>query len=138
VRQDVPWYSEEERNTERDLSREVIPLAAKADRTTNAALTREVDRGEADIEALEAEIERLEDQLAYQEFHLLDGYVVVISPVGDGSYIASCPTLHASVQENGKEESIASLREAVSVAKSAHQHSGTPLPPKDVLARCLD
>ena len=91
-----------------------------------------------EAETLEAEVEWLEDQLAGQELYVLDGYVVAVSPVGDGAYIASCPTLHASVQEDGLEATLVSLREAVAVARDAHEASGRPLPPKDVVARCLD
>ncbi len=119
-------------------------MSAKAERIAGPAVGRApVEQASVadlrrEIEALELEVERLEDQLADQEFHLLDGYVVAISPVGDGTYIASCPTLHASVQEAGIEATLAGLREAVSVARSAHAAAGRPLPPKDVVARCLD
>jgi hypothetical protein len=92
----------------------------------------------AEVRELAREVERLEDQLANQEFYLLDGYVVSVTPVGDGTCIAGCPTLHASVQEGSPEEAFASLREAVAVVKRAHDLAGQPLPPKDVVARCLD
>jgi len=116
-------------------------VGAKAETTTVRRLTRggaSVARLQAEVRALEREVERLEDQLANEEFYVLDGYVVALSPVGDGTLIASCPTLHASVQEPGRDAALASLREAVDVAKSAHELAGRPLPPKDVLARYLD
>ena len=117
-------------------------MGAKAERVTGPTVVplSGVDAAELrrDNAALEAEVERLEDQIAQQEFYLLDGYVVAFSPVGDGTYIATCPTLHASVQEDSVDATLASLREAVATAKSAHELAGRPLPPKDVLAGCLD
>jgi len=119
-------------------------VSAKAERISvpTAGLVSLEEASAADlrheVEALEAEVERLEDQLANQEFHLLDGYVVAVAPVGDGTYIASCPTLHASVQEEGVQATLASLKDAVEVVRGAHEASGRPLPPKDVVARCLD
>jgi predicted RNase H-like HicB family nuclease len=124
--------------------REVRSMTAKAERVVEPVAPRLADteariaRLQADIEALEADVERLEAQLVNQEFYLLDGYVAVVCPVGDGTFIASCPTLHASVQEGSPEAALASLREAVLVAKEGHRQSGRALPPRDVVARCLD
>ncbi|MBM3498585.1 MAG: hypothetical protein FJX74_07915 [Armatimonadetes bacterium] len=119
-------------------------MGAKAERVTHRTM-EPVAVGEAptadlrqQVGALEAEVERLEDELADQEVYLLDGYVAIVTPVGDHSYIASCPTLHASVQEDGLDATLVSLREAVAVVKDAHEASGRSLPPQDVVARCLD
>jgi predicted RNase H-like HicB family nuclease len=122
----------------------VTPVSAKAERvsvpTAGPVSFEEASAADLrrEVETLEAEVERLGDQLANQEFHLLDGYVVAVTPIGDGTYIASCPTLHASVQEEGLEATLTSLRDAIEVVKGAHEASGKPLPPKDVVARCLD
>ena len=93
---------------------------------------------EARVEDLEAEIEGLEDALAGQEFYIIRGYIVAVRPVGDGTFIARCPTLHASVQERSSAEAIESLREAMQVAIAGRREAGSPIPPKDTDARCLD
>ena len=93
---------------------------------------------EAENARLEAALESAEDGLATQEFRVLAGYIVTVWPVGDGTYVASCPTLHASVQEASKQRALQSLREAASVARAAYEDAGRPLPPRDVDAPWLD
>jgi len=114
--------------------------AARAiDRATalTTDLQAEAARLRAENAALEAEVERLEGQLAQQELYLLDGYVVAVLPVGGGTFIATCPTLHASVQEPSRARAVAGLREAMAVAKQAHDRLGRELPERDVVGRCL-
>ena len=90
------------------------------------------------IEALEAEVERLQDALCSQEVFLADGYFVVTYPAEGGTYIAACPTLRASVQEQTRDSALVEVRNAMSAAKGALADWGAPLPPKDVTHRCLD
>jgi len=118
-------------------------MGARAERAIDRAtapttdLQAEAARLRAENATLEAEVERLEGQLAQQELYLLEGYVVGVLPVGDGTFIATCPTLHASVQEPSPERAVAGLREAVAVVRQAHDRLGRELPEKDVVGRCL-
>jgi hypothetical protein len=120
-----------------------MPVGAKAERAVVPAANGLTDVGarlvqlRAENEALSAEVERLENQVVGHESYVLDGYIVAVYPVGDGTHIATCPTLHASVQEPSPSQALQSLREAVSVVKAAHERSGRSLPPRDVVARCL-
>lgn len=91
----------------------------------------------AQIAALTEQVEQLEDALAGQEFYIVGGYIVTVWPVGDGTYIASCPTLHASVQEASRDEAIESVREAMGAVEKGFAQSGRPMPPTDVENRCL-
>jgi len=97
-----------------------------------------IAESESEKRSLEAALERAEHALAAQQFSILAGYVVTVWPVGDGTHIASCPTLHASVQEDNVDGALESLREAACVVREAHERSGRPLPAKDVDARWLD
>lgn len=90
------------------------------------------------VTELEQEIQRLEDALCNQELYVINGYVVTVWPVGDGSYVGSCPTLHACAQASTLDEAIADLRDAMATAIEGRKRAGSPAPPKDVTNRCLD
>ena len=89
------------------------------------------------IAELEEEVEKLEDALCSQEFRLIWGYIVAVWPVGDGTYLATCPTLYASVQEDSQEAALASVREAMTVVREVSAEHGWPLPPRDVDSQWL-
>jgi len=91
----------------------------------------------ARVAELEAQVESLEEALGRQEPYVLDGYVVSVWPMPDGEYLATCPTMHASVQEGSRAAALAGLREAVSAVAEAFAKRGRLLPPKDVTHRCL-
>jgi hypothetical protein len=97
----------------------------------------EVSRLMEENAELETEVERLQDALCNQEFYLVEGYIAAVWPVGDGSFIAKCPTLHAVVQEASSAAAVASLREAMDVVRVGHKGLGRPLPEEDVVTRCL-
>lgn len=85
-----------------------------------------------EIDELEQETERLENALLELELSVLQGYAVALWPVGDGTFLATCPRLHASVQEDSKEKALRSLTEAIKVVKDGMAHFGDPLPPPDI------
>ena len=66
----------------------------------------------------ESEIERLQDALVSQEVHIVDGFLVITYPA-DGDILATCPSLHATVQEATQEEALAAVRDAMELAWSA-------------------
>ncbi len=104
----------------------------------DAGLQHEVERLRVSNARLEADLERAEDALCRQELFVLEGYLVVVWPADEGTFIGRCPTLHAVVQEDSLEAALASLREAMGAVREGHEQLGRPLPPKDVVARCLD
>jgi hypothetical protein len=114
----------------------VASKAAVLDET--ADLRHEVERLRVARARLEADLGQAEDALCRQELYTLEGYLVTVWPVGDGSFIARCPTLHAVADGDSAEAAIGSLREAVAAVRDGHEHLGRALPPKDVVARCLD
>jgi predicted RNase H-like HicB family nuclease len=90
------------------------------------------------IGELEAEVEALYASITGQEVFLLDGYVVLLSPGVDVPWVAECPTLHAATQGETFDVALANLRDAMEVAVEGRKDSGSPIPPKDTEARCLD
>lgn len=103
-----------------------------------AELKARVRELEAEAAETERQNEALTEALCNQEFHVLDGYVVTVWPVGDGSYVASCPTLHVSVQEASKEEALHAVTQAAAAARNGRAHFGRPMPPRDLDQPCLD
>ncbi len=104
----------------------------------DVGLQHEVERLRVANARLEADLERAEDALCRQELFVLAGYLVVVWPADDGTFIGRCPTLHAVAQGDSVEGAIASLREAMDAVREGHEELGRPLPAKDVVARCLD
>ena len=86
---------------------------------------------EREVKELEEEIEKLEVILFTQEFVLIDGYVVAVWPEDDGTFLASCNKLHATVQEATREEALRSVREAMEVVREGMATVGRGLPPRD-------
>ena len=70
------------------------------------------------LEEMAKEIERLQDALVSQEVHIVDGFLVITYPA-DGDILATCPSLHATVQEATQEEALAAVRDAMELAWSA-------------------
>jgi predicted RNase H-like HicB family nuclease len=97
-----------------------------------AAEDAELARLRAENAELEREVERLENALLDLQVSVLQGYAVALWPAGDGSFLATCPRLHASVQEDSKEEALRSLGEAMEVVKDGMAYFGDPVPPPDV------
>jgi predicted RNase H-like HicB family nuclease len=90
------------------------------------------------IGELEAENEALWKALTETQLYVLDGYFVSISPGVDVPLVGHCPTLHAQAQGNTFDEVVADLRDAMQVALDGRAHFGSPIPPKDIEAKCLD
>jgi len=67
------------------------------------------------LEEMAKEIERLQDALVSQEVHIVDGFLVITYPA-DGDILATCPSLHATVQEGTQEEALVAVRDAMEVA----------------------
>lgn len=89
----------------------------------------------AEAEELEREVEQLHEALGAQTSFILQGYIITIRPVGDGTFIVRCPTLHAAAQEGSTERAIESLREAMEVSIAGRRQTGTPIPPEDLEAK---
>ena len=87
---------------------------------------------------LECEVEALEEALCNQELALVRGYIVTIYPGRNGRIIASCPTLHASVEALDRAEAVRRLGDAMSAVEGTFSANGIDLPPKDTDAKCLD
>lgn len=95
--------------------------------------SRDVRRLVAELSELRAEVARLDHALYNQQFYLINGYIVHVWPVGDGTYIASCPRLHASVQEASIDEAIRSVCEAMECVKEGFASLGQELPAEEVI-----
>ena len=94
-------------------------------------LAAQVTTLQEQVAALEAEVERLQDALLEQEFHVIDGYVVAIWPAEGGTYVATCPRLHASDQASTAAEAVAKVRDAMGLAKTVLANRSRALPPRD-------
>ena len=101
------------------------------------ALRAEVSRLRAEVEALEADMEALEDALVGLEFCLRKGYICVAYQTREEGYIATCPSVHASVQTATLEEAWAELAEAMDGMLEVLDRYGET-PPKDTEALCRD
>jgi len=97
----------------------------------------EVQSLKREVARLEAEVEALEDALAGLQLSVRKGYVCVAYQTRDGEYIATCPTVHASVQAatvEGAWEELAEAMEGMLEVLERYQET----PPKDTEALCRD
>jgi predicted RNase H-like HicB family nuclease len=92
----------------------------------------ELARLRAENAELEQEVERLEDILFLQEFRVVEGYVVAVWAEEDGTFLATCNKLHATVQEDTKEQALVSVREAMTVVREGMASVGREIPVPDV------
>jgi predicted RNase H-like HicB family nuclease len=96
-----------------------------------ARLRVQVEELRRDTRERDQEIEQLERTLFTQEFHVIDGYVVAVWPDDDGTFMATCPKLGATAQEDSKEEALRIVGEAMDVAREGMAYFGDLLPPRD-------
>ncbi|MBU0608309.1 MAG: type II toxin-antitoxin system HicB family antitoxin, partial [Armatimonadetes bacterium] len=88
--------------------------AKRAARSAQPASASEVSR-------LEREIENLQNALTRQQLSIRKGYICTIYDAGDGTFIGSCPTLHAGSQGHTYDEASQELDDAVDAVFEAFE-----------------
>lgn len=107
-------------------------------RAVVAGLRSRVRELEEEVAHLEGEVDVLDDAICNQVLHLLGGYIITVYPTSGGTFIASCPTLHASVEGATSKSAIGNLREAMSLVQHTFTANGIAIPEKDIEGKCLD